>query len=506
MINKYGTPKYFTGDEPYAPYEWTEPLSVDAPSDGPKARAFACRVYRQETGEFLVLDDFQEKLIDSILERYPDDYHDPELAGRLRWRQAIVSIPRRNGKSTIASVLVLYSMCFSNAPSCGVLASTMEQARIVFNTVKYNFENNALLKSRFKVTIGKGIESKRKDKPAHFKVHAGNGDSLQGKTFRGLVPVICDELHITKQEAYDAAVKGASTFPDAVVVGITTAGNDDSELLKRLYRTGREAISQEGEYNERFGFWHWCVDPEADLWDAKALKAANPAAWTKPPRIDIKQEIIEGKQNPSGNYSEFRRYRRNEFVSSEDIWLGLDTWAKCKGEGIPEHYTGALTIAIDKVSGWDYVVLVAACKIKGVVYTEVVEILTNSDFDNLGGVCNELVRKNTVETFVVNASTFKDFARSLKDVHGIPVKTLTEVQMTEATGTTASLISNGRLVHADDPVISYQLPKANVANTPEGVKISVNKSRGQIYAVRATIMACYVAETTENSFFVPLVK
>lgn len=494
---------YFTGEEPYCPNEWTKPLSPDAPSDGPKARAFACKVFMQETGEPLVLDDYQTKLIDSILERYPDDYFDPELAGRLRWRQAIVSIPRRNGKSTIAAVLILYSLCFSIAPNIGVFASTREQANIVFNSVKYNFVTNPALSARFKVTNGRGIESRKDNDPRRFRVHAAIGDGLQGQGFRGLVAVLNDELHITKPQAYDAAVKGASTYPDAVVVGITTAGNDDSELLKRLYQIGQKAIKGDDDANDRFGFWHWYVDPDKDLWDYDAIKAANPAAWSKPPRINIKQEILDGKANPAGDYAEYRRYRLNQFVSTADAWMGLDTWATCAGDGIPEDYEGKIVVGVDKVSGWDYIVLTAAAKIGEKVYTEVICTLKNRDVDFLASICRKVFDNNNVTEFIFSTSAFKDFITTMRDVYGLPARGLNETQITEATGTVSSLIGNKRLVHGDDPIVKFQLPKAAVQNTSEGVKISVNKSHGPIYAVRSMILAVYVAETTVEQFFVP---
>lgn len=498
-------PMYFTGEEPYCPKEWTPPLSPNAPSDGPKARMFACKVFMQETGEPLVLDDFQEKLIDSILERYPDDYEDEELAGRLRWRQAIVSIPRRNGKSTIASVLILYSLCFSLAPNIGVFASTREQANIVFNSVKYNFVNHPALVFRFKVTNGRGIESKRPDDPRRFRVHAASGDGLQGQGFRGLVAVINDELHITKPEAYDAAVKGASTYPDAVVVGITTAGNDDSVLLKRLYEVGQSAIREDGGHNERFGFWHWYVDPDVDPWDYDEVKKANPAAWSKPARIDIKQEILDGKANPAGDYAEYRRYRLNQFVSTEDSWMALDVWAGVAGDGIPDDYDGPIYLGVDKVAGWDYIAISAAAKVDDKVYTEVVAIYKNRDVDFLAEKLQTLCTRNNVRDIGFSGSGFKDFIKTMKEVYGLPARGLTETQLTEATGTTSALIGNSRLVHADDPIIKQQLPKAAVQNTSEGVKISVTKSHGHVYAVRSMIIACYLAESTVDTFFIPFV-
>lgn len=503
MIDK---PQYFTGEEPYCPIEWTPPLSPDAPSLGPKARGLACRLFKQQNGKPLELDDFQVKLIDSILELYPDDYHVEHLRGKLRYRQAIVSIPRRNGKSTIASVLITYALCVSEAANIGVLASTKEQAKEVYDNVKFNFENNDLLKSRFKTTNGKGIESKRADRPAHFKVHAGKGDSLQGITFVGYVPVVMDELHITKTEAYDAALKGASTIPSAVVVGITTAGDDNSDLLMRLYASGRNAIAKGEDHDPRFGFWHWTVDAESDLWDRDALLRANPAAHSNPPRIDIDQEILEGKANPAGGYAEFRRYRRNEFVSADNAWLSLDVWKQGAGDGIPRDCKRPLTISIDKSRGWEWATVTAAVKIDDVVYTERFGVIKDPDLEQLEQACKQIHARFSVDCFVVNSLALKDLAINLKEQHGLPTVFLSETQMVSATTTTSSLLVTGRLKHnGNDNLIKDQLIRTVVDSSSEGVKVSVSKSKGRIDSVRSLIMAVYYAEKTETVDYTPVV-
>lgn len=498
----YGQPQYFTGEEPYCPLEWTPPLSPNAPSDGPKARAFAEKAFMQETGEPLVLDDFQVKLIDSILERYPDNYHDPALAGRLRWRQAVVSIPRRNGKSTIAAVLILYSLCFSVAPNIGVFASTREQANIVFNSVKYNFVNNPALAARFKVTHGRGIESKKSSEPARFRVHAASGDGLQGQGFRGLVAVINDELHITKPEAYDAAVKGASTYPDAVVVGITTAGDENSELLKRLYTIGQTAIVGGEDANPRFGFWHWTTPDGTDLFDKQALLKANPAAHSKPARIDIDQEILEGKANPAGDYAEFRRYRRNEFVATSNPWISMDTFRKCGGTGIPKDYKGNIVVAIDRNQGWEWATFTAAAKIDNKVYTERIATIQWPDIEWIEQVCLQLAETHNIEMFVASATAMKDLIINLREQHGLPAEYITEQQLATATGIVSQLMETKRLIHdKNDPLTVRQLPKTVVKNSTEGVKVSIMHSPGRIDAIRSMILACYQAEKTEFTDF-----
>lgn len=458
----------------------------------------AAKLFKQENGEPIVLDDYQIKIIDSALELFPDNYKHAHLRGMLRFRQAIVSIPRRNGKSLIASVLTTYSLVMSTAPNMGVLASTMNQATIVHNATKFNFMNIPALKARFKVTGHRGIESRRADKPAHFKIHAGDGDSLQGIGFSGYVPIVVDELHLTKPEAYDAAVKGASTCPSAVVIGITTAGTEESKLLKRLYLRGQQAIANP-EDDERFGFWHWRVADDAGMWDREALLRANPAAQVG--RIDIDEEIKEGKANPAGDYAEFRRYRRNEFIHSEDPWLSIDMWATCNGNGIPVDYKGNRVFAIDKTQGWEFATITAAVKIDEVIYTERVCRIHNASLEYLEQVCVYLYNRFGAEMFVANNLALRDLIINLREQHYLPGEYLTEAQLANATVTASSLVANKRLVHKTDPLIKQQLPKTVVVQSTEGVKVSIKDSPGAIDAVRSTIMAVYQAEKMEPQSF-----
>jgi phage terminase large subunit-like protein len=72
---------------------------------------------------------------------------------------------------------------------------------------------------------------------------------------QGLHPsmVIFDELHVSNKDLWTALSLGSATRKDGIVTGITTAGDDGSELLLNLYRNGEYTIDSPAEM-ERFGF------------------------------------------------------------------------------------------------------------------------------------------------------------------------------------------------------------------------------------------------------------
>ena len=94
------------------PTYWTKPLSEDFTTDGEKVINISQTLWRlpEKHDEILVLTDWQKWLIRHVLERYPDDYYDPSKAGRLRYKQVVISMPRKNGKSLLGALFALYGM------------------------------------------------------------------------------------------------------------------------------------------------------------------------------------------------------------------------------------------------------------------------------------------------------------------------------------------------------------------------------------------------------------
>lgn len=475
----------------WMPTRYTRPIENPDYSEGNRLIKLAEAVFVFEQSDDFGLDDWQKWLIREVLQKYPRDYENPALAGKLVYQQAVISMGRQNGKTVLGAVFALYGLILmvERAPDVISLASTVEQAKNLYRKTRYCIDNVPALEGRFKTTDRSGITSKNPKKPANYVVKAaGDGKGLQG--FSGCL-MLLDELHILKPGAWNALVLGASAQPKALVLGLTTSGDDNSELLKLLYKTGEAAASKADDHNPRFGFFFWVSDPSLDLYDPEALIQANPAIASG--RLDLESELRNGKGMQE---SEYRRYRRNEMVSVENIWLPLPVFQSTKHGPMPDSARRQPLIISYARSrrSWDYVSIVASVKHNEVVYTELIGTITYGNTELLERKLVELNRRVNVEKFITDSETMRKTAWTLREEHHLPSEYMTRGDIANATVAVHSMIKDGRLKHAGDLEIEQQIPRVVTVSAGQGVVIDMTKSLGDIDAVYAMVMGVFQAE------------
>lgn len=468
----------------WLPGTYTRPLSDDFPSAGDKLIRLVELAWKSpEYPKGLTLDPWQEWLLRHVLERYPEDH--PKYPGQLRYRQVVVSMGRQNGKSVLGAIFGLYGLLQHTAgPHVISVASTAEQARIIYDRVLYVIQKNGTLGKRFKKTTEtRGIVTK--DGAGRYEIKASKGDALQG------LPIslgLYDEIHITKPEMWSAMVLGTAQRENGLVLGITTAGDDDSTLLKNLYEKGRRAAGGDPEL-ERFGFFLWEAPAGSAVDAPDALIAANPSLASG--RMDLETTQADVRTLPE---ADARRYRLNQFVASEGAWLPMGHWYAAANGGIP---AGArVTFTVDRTPEWSYAAVTASAKVDGVIYTELVASLVNPTPDSLTRVCVAL-SKHGPNRFVVDSYTLKDLAKELK-VRGLPVLEMSLKDVTTACSLAYARIAQGKVSHPGDDLVSFQMPRAVRKNAGDAWRISRQSSSSEIDAVMSTVMGIYVAETVKE--------
>ena len=170
--------------------------------------------------------------------------------GTRQYRQALLYLPRKNGKSSTAAALALYHLLADGKPGAEVYlaAGSREQASICFNQCRDFVRSNPTLNKRLRI-----IEYKKliMDPPSGSVLKALSAD---GALAHGLNPtaIIADELHIWEgkrgRELWEALQTGFGTREEPLLLCISTAGYDRASLFYEVYEHAKKV--QEGKVKD----------------------------------------------------------------------------------------------------------------------------------------------------------------------------------------------------------------------------------------------------------------
>ena len=469
------------------PAIYTQPLSEDFSTDGDKLIELVKVAWKSpELPDGLQLDEWQEWLLRHLLERFPEGHPN---AGELRYRQAVVSMGRQNGKSLLAAILGVYGMLMHQKSGASVisLASSIDQARIIYNRVLFVIQSNAFLSKRFKkASESRGIVTA--DGTGRYDVKPAKEGALQG------IPIsLClfDELHLAKKGMWSAAVLGTAQREDGIVIGITTAGDQSSETLLELYKTGQVAASGDPEL-QRFGYFCWEAPQHAKVDDPDALRAANPSISAG--RLSLENVLSDLKTIPE---HEARRYRLNQFISGTAAsWIPSDTFRKAGARlNIPQ--TGGV-FAVDISKNWEHATIAYANQVGEEHHSELVRTFVSPNETTLFNALVELHHKFAPRAIALDDRALPGLGKRLK-LAGFPVWQLWTKEISAACSVVYSMFANGEAKHNNDPLLIVQSPKGIAKYSGETWLISRKESLGEIDALLATVMSLYVSARAEHA-------
>jgi phage terminase large subunit-like protein len=439
-----------------------------------------------EQPEGIELDEWQKWLLRHMLERYPPTHH--KYPNQLRYRQIVVSMGRQNGKSLLGAILGVYGLLLHNQGAQVIsLASSTDQARIIYSRVLFTIQQNEWLKKRFKkATEQRGILTA--DGSGRYDVKAAKESALQG------IPMsLClfDELHLAKTGMWSAAVLGTAQRKDGMVIGITTAGDQSSETLLDLYKLGTAAAQGDPEL-ERIGFFCWQAPDGAQVDEPLALKMANPSIDAG--RLDLDTVLSDIRSIPE---HEARRYRLNQFITgTANSWIASELFARAAGDGITKQE--GVVLSIDRTKNWEFATIAGARKCEDGTYeTELIATYAGATEYVLYKKIQELYTRGGITAVTVDDRQLPNLAKLLKQ-DGLPVWQLWTKEISSACSTVYAMFSTGQVKHRNDPLLQLQSPKGIAKYTGETWLISRKESLGDVDALMATVMALYVSATHQE--------
>lgn len=247
-------------------------------------------------------------------------------------RRAIISFGRKNGKTAISAFLLLLHLCGPEARPNSQLysaAQSREQAAILFSlaakAVRMSPDLNGVVT----------VRDTAKQLACQELGTLYRALSAEASTAYGLSPVfiVHDELGQVKgpkSELYEALETACAAQEDPLSIVISTQAPTDADLLSVLIDDAQKGA------DPRVKLALFTSDPEADPFDAKTIKQANPAFGDFQNAGEVLAMAEDARRMPTRE-SEYRNLILNQRVDRNSPFISRSVWL-ANGGPVSDHW------------------------------------------------------------------------------------------------------------------------------------------------------------------------
>jgi Phage terminase-like protein, large subunit len=273
---------------------------------------------------------WQRYVADVALERHPDD------PTRWRYPTVVVTVPRQSGKTTLVRAVAVERALSAPRRLIFATAQTGKDAGERWKDLVSRVEDSPLGPH---VTVYRGAGAQA--------LHLPNASQIRSfaptpKSIHGYTPhlVIVDEAWaFDEAQGSDlmAAIRPAQiTLPDRQLWIVSTAGTEESHLLKELVRDGRAAVQDPGA---TLAYFEWSAPEDRDTYDQ--------TGWLFHPAIGhtirLEDLAAEAAANTRAN---FERGFLNRWTTTTEPAFDLDAFAALAGQVPPASSVASHRLAV----------------------------------------------------------------------------------------------------------------------------------------------------------------
>jgi len=245
--------------------------------------------------------------------------------GKRRFRRVMIEVPRGNGKSAISSAVGLYMLTADGEGGAEIysLATTRDQARIVFGDAQAMARASKGFRSRFGVAVG-AHNIHVQATGSKFEALSAEGSTLDGLNIHfGCI----DELHAHKtRTVYDVVETATGKRDNSLLWVITTAGSNRAGICYEVRGFVTRLLDGVFADDSQFGIIYG-IDEGDDWGDESSLIKANPN-WAVSVRPDVLLPLqAKAMQLPSA-VNNFKTKHLNEWVNADPAWMDMRAWER----------------------------------------------------------------------------------------------------------------------------------------------------------------------------------
>ncbi len=247
--------------------------------------------------------------------------------GRRIVRQALITLPRKQGKTALAAALALCHLLGPEAEQRGQVysaASDRDQAGIIFSELVAIIEATSWMMARVNIQRFKKMIEDLVNGTIYQAL------SSDARKAHGLSPSfwIFDELAQARgRDLYDNLLTGQGARAEPLGIIISTQSSDPNHAMSELVAYGQQ-VNAGIIVDPTFHATIFSAPADSDPWDEQVWRACNPALSDFLSMEDFRTAAAQAKRRPALEMA-FRNLRLNQPVDQAAQFLSAADWQGC---------------------------------------------------------------------------------------------------------------------------------------------------------------------------------
>jgi phage terminase large subunit-like protein len=434
--------------------------------------------------------------------------------GSRRFSRAYIEVPRKNGKSTFSSAVMLYGLIADDEAGAQIYsaATKLDQAMMVFGESVRMAQNTDWLKDA--VVVNNSVNNRRIIHEQNlYKPLEWNPNKQDGLNTH---MAVIDEYHAhPNDELYNVLFNSMGARRQPLLFTITTAGfNKESACFRhRGYCVNvlNGAIKDDALFSMIY-----TLDAGDDWMDEKIWAKANPNFGVSVYPRKLQQALTEAKEY-AGKEVEFKTKLLNVWTDTEMTWISDETWRECSGDDdlSGEYCYGGLDLAstadfcaltlyfpaMHAIRTWYFLPEDAARKRNDAAGNSIREWIADGHITTTEGNVTDY---SFIKAKIMQLATeydIKDIAFDRFNASQLVIELQNEgitmfpfgqgfVSMSTPTKELERMVKNKQLRHANNPVTRWMMSNVLLRTDPAGnVKIDKAKSGDKVDGPVSIVMA-----------------